>query len=379
MPPISTPPPPREKAITIEALFLVVLVVRLTAHFALPQPLHGDAWSSFTVARGLAAGVWPLADAGPQSFHAIGYPVVIAAFFALFGASTDVAFGVNLGLAMISALLVQGVARQLGLRDTGQKMALLGYALWLPGIWDCTLVVRENLGVPLMLLSAWLALRLLREGGRTDLALAAGATWGAGVLTSPSLLPLIAGPVLALLLSRRGWRVPVAAVALAAGAALMLAPWGWISGELPGMPASGAFATLAVGSGAPLPLPPIDSPAMDETLTRLAMFWWPHVPQIGTAGLSRAMIYMRFGEVAQYALIFTFGFTGLLAADTVRRQRAVMGALIAGFWLLGGSGVLGEAYRDPVMPLLIVLAAAVLSELIYRRPARRPAMRPLTR
>jgi hypothetical protein len=53
------------------------------------------------------------------------------------------------------------------------------------------------------------------------------------------------------------------------------------------------------------------------------------------------------------------------------RQRAVIGVLILGFWLLGGSSLVGDAYRDPVMPLLIVLAAAVLSEMLYRRPLSR--------
>lgn len=331
------------------------------------------------MARALAAGLWPIADAGPQAIQALGYPVLLAPFFALFGSSAQVAFSVNLGLAMVSALLVWQVARQMGLRDTGQKLALLGYGLWLPGIWDCTLVVRENLGVPLMLSSAWLALRILREGPRTDLALASGAVWGVGLLTGPSLLPLIAAPVLALVLGKSGWRAPVAVFALAAGAALSLAPWGWLSGSLPGMPASGTLATLAVGSGAPLPLPAIDTQPFDDTLGRLAMFWWPHFPDASGNALSRAMTYMRIGEVTQYILIFTLGFAGLVAAHTMGRQRAVIGVLILGFWLLGGSSVLGDAYRDPVMPLLIVLTAAVLSDMLYRRPAPRHTLRPVHR
>jgi len=376
-------PAPREKAITVEALLLVMLVARLTAHFDLPQPLHGEALTNFTMARAFATGLWP----GAEITHAIGYPLVMAPFFALLGADTGVAFGVNLALAMVSALLVWAVARQMGLRETGQKLALLGYGLWLPGIWDCTLLVRENLGTPLMLMTAWLALRLLREGPRTDLALGAGAVWGAGLLTGAALLPLIVAPVLAVLLSGHGaraglrqtLRLPVAAVAMAAGTALMLAPWGWVSGALPGMSAGATFVTLAAGSGAPVPLPALDAPAIDETLGHLAMFWWPHFPMSGHDALSRAMTYMRIGEVTQYVTIFTLGFAGLVAARTMARQRLVIGALIVSFWVLGGSRMLGEGYRDPVMPLLIVLSAAVLSDLIYKRPARRPARRPALR
>jgi MFS family permease len=368
-------PAPREKAITVEMLLLVVVVARLTAHFALPQPLQGEALTNFTMARAFATGQWPGADLS----HAIGYPLVIAPFFALFGADAVVAFGVNLTLALLSALLVGAVARQIGLRESGQKLALLGYALWLPGIWDCTLLVRENLGTPLMLLTAWIALRLLRQGPCTDLALGAGMVWGAGLLTGASLLPLIAAPVLAVLMGGRGWRAPVAVAALAAGAALMLAPWGWVSGALPGMSAGATFVTLSAGSGVPLPLPALDAPTMDATLGRLAMFWWPHFPDPGHDALSRAMTYMRIGEVTQYVTLFTLGFAGLVAAHTVARQRLVIGALIATFWVLGGSRMLGEGYRDPVMPLLIVLSAAVLSELIYNRPAAPARMHPLPR
>jgi hypothetical protein len=43
------------------------------------------------------------------------------------------------------------------------------------------------------------------------------------------------------------------------------------------------------------------------------------------------------------------------------RQRAVIGVLIAACWLLGGS--LAASLSRPVMPLLIVLAAAVVAEL----------------
>jgi hypothetical protein len=41
-----------------------------------------------------------------QMAGSIGYPAVLAPFFALFGNAGSVAFGVNLGLAILSALLV---------------------------------------------------------------------------------------------------------------------------------------------------------------------------------------------------------------------------------------------------------------------------------
>jgi hypothetical protein len=370
-------PAPREKAITFEALLLVVLVARITAHFALPQPLQGEALNNFTLARALSAGQWPLGEAAPHMLHGAGYPLVLAPFFAMFGARAGVAFGVNLLLALGSALLVWAVAGRLGLREGGRKLALLGYGLWLPGIWDCTLLVRENLGTPLLLLSAWLGLRLLREGPRLDLALGAGLAWGAGLLTGAWLSPLIVAPGLALVLTgRRGWRLPVAGAALAAGAGLMLTSWSWIGATLQGMPQPTALALLAAGAAPTMPMGPSlalpDAPTFDATLGRLAMFWWPHFPEAGQDALSRAMTYMRIGEVTQYVALFTLGFAGLVGARTMVRQRLVVGMLILGFWVLGGSRVLGDGYRDPVMPLLIVLSAGVLCALVDHR-ARAPA------
>jgi len=379
---MSVPPPaPRlkEKAITFEALLLIVMVTRIAAHFALPQTLTGEELTSFTAARELANGQWPSWSLGTQALHTLGYPLLLAPVMALAGATTEVAFSVNLALAMISALLVWQVARQLGLRDTGQKLSLLGYALWLPGIWNCTLVTRENLGTALLLLSAWLALRLLREGPRLTLALAAGAAWAAGLLTEPSLLPAISAPVLALVLAGQGWRLPAGALALAAGAALMLGPWSWISGAMAEIPGT-VLATLAASANAAV----ADTPHVafglqpwDVAIGHLAQFWMPHMPDAGHA-TSRAITLMRVGEVTQYVLIFTLGLAGLVAAHTMKRQRAVLAMLIAACWVVNGSLSVDSSYRDPLMPLLIVLAAAVVAELAYHRPARRNRMTALT-
>jgi CHASE2 domain-containing sensor protein len=101
------------------------------------------------------------------------------------------------------------------------------------------------------------------------------------------------------------------------------------------------------------------------------------MPDAGHA-TSRAITLMRMGEVTQYVLIFTLGLAGLVAAHTMKRQRAVLAMLIAACWVVNGSLSVDSSYRDPLMPLLIVLAAAVVAELAYHRPARRTPMTALT-
>jgi hypothetical protein len=125
-------------------VLLLVVTIRLAAHFALPQPLQSDGLAYFTLAQTMADGGWPVDNLGQHAFYSIGYPLVLTPFFALFGASAQVAFGVNLALALVAGMLVVMVAAQAGLGDLGRKLALLGYALWLPGIWNCTMVARKT-------------------------------------------------------------------------------------------------------------------------------------------------------------------------------------------------------------------------------------------
>ena len=66
----------------------------------------------------------------------------------------------------------------------------------------------------------------------------------------------------------------------------------------------------------------------------------------------------------------------LLVGDLLltERRRWVLGVAIAGFWGLHGAAYIIPRYRDPVMPLLIVLAAGVLAEILQSRRARAAAL-----
>jgi hypothetical protein len=191
------------------------------------------------------------------------------------------------------------VARH-GLRETGQK---LGYA-WLSG---CTLVVRENLGVPLMLASAWLALRCCakaadRSGaglgrgvgrGDADGALAAAADRGAGSGAGAGLGRMARATGIG---PGGGRGADPGAMGLAQRRSARHAR------HRAGHAGGGDRAVAS-------PLPP-DLHPFDATLGRLVMFWWPHLPDAGPHALSRAMTYMRIGEVTQYITLFTLGLPG---------------------------------------------------------------------
>ena len=67
----------------------------------------------------------------------------------------------------------------------------------------------------------------------------------------------------------------------------------------------------------------------------------------------------------------TLAVLGLALPGVARTHRVVILSAIGGFWLLHGIAYIIERYRDPVMPLLIVLAAGALAEIVTHRMTQR--------
>ena len=103
------------------------------------------------------------------------------------------------------------------------------------------------------------------------------------------------------------------------------------------------------------------------SLRKLALFWAPNLPDSGDFASSKAVALIRLGEVAQYLLLVTLGGFALMSKAVAGQRRAVLAALIGGFWLLHGLAYIIPRYRDPVMPLLIVLAAGLLTQIFHHR------------
>ena len=378
-----------EAALSFKSLLLFALALRIAAHFALPQTPAGEALVIFTRAATIAAGHPSAVIPALQAAPAIGYPLFLAPFFALFGPSAAVVFVANLLLAAISTLLIRAVARACGLSNFGQQLAMLGYAAWLPGIWNCTMLAPENLLTPLLLAVTWLAVEL---GGETGAPLprsrelyygaGSGLAWGAAWLTASSALPLIAAPLLALGLNGR-WRLRTITpplLALGAAAAIVLAPWAVTTRNPVAAPGSATqlVARLSSGNRSAVPDGRMEAAAPGDLLTHpvraaegvgrgMVLFWWPNLPDRADFTRSGAIALVRAGEVTQYLLLVMLGLAAITTGPIEGRRRAVLAVVIAGCWGLHGGAYLIQRYRDPVMPLLIVLAASVLAEFLQRR------------
>ena len=207
------------------AIFALALALRLL-HFrevALHDPyytlptvddLQYDAWARRLAAgEGLPDGVLYL---GP------GYPLFMAAVYALFGPSLPAVKAVQAVLGAVSAVLVFGVARELFDRRVAFVAGLLAAFHAMLVFYGGTLMT-VNLKVPLVLGLVWALIRAFRHPGAARFALA-GLLLGLATLVQQTILPLAPlaagwiqfGPTAAAPLARRlGWTASFA-VAVAA-------------------------------------------------------------------------------------------------------------------------------------------------------------------
>lgn len=385
-----------------------VVAIRLAVLLVMPQPVQSDAAAYFAMAESLAAG-GPMRDMfGQIAFYSPGYPLILAPFFALLGSHVGVARAVNLVLAAITALLLHRLTLRLSGSRTAALLAVLGYAIWLPSLLAAATLAKENLSTPLLLAFLLATLAVVEGKQIARAAFIAGLCFGGGLLAGASSLLTVTALVVVLWMRRR---VPIAkaASAFVAAALLVTGPWLTHTATHFGQPtlatnggfnlylgnnpaATGAFVSIAdtpagprweamretlgeAGSASALGREAqawaLANPARVAELAalKLAWFWAPNVPDAReTATLRDAII--RWGDVGQHVLILGFGLVGLWLIRA-RPEAMPVAVLITSFWALHALAYVMVRYREPVMPILIALAASALTRLIApRRPSR---------
>ncbi|GAA4770839.1 hypothetical protein GCM10023219_16960 [Stakelama sediminis] len=401
------------------AIFAVTL--RLAGVWVLNQPLESDSLSYFTMAQGLAERGELLDIYGQQAFYSAGYPLLLAPFFMVLGSSVSVALSVNMLLCAVSTWLIYRLALALSRNRGAGLLAATVYALWFPGLWNATMLAKENLSTPLLLGIALCAIGIARGERPMGTALVGGLLWGGALVTGGSALLLCAGVAVALLML---WRVrgnfaPAFAGGLCfiAGAALILTPWLYATDQMVGRPvlttnaafnlylgnnpaATGKFVSISdtpmgrdwevtrlrlgeVGNADRLQAEALrwigENPgrAAELAMLKLAFFWQPNLPDAEDFSASKAVASIRLFEVIQYALILLFGFAAFRSRLIASDGRWIFAAMIAGFWLIHAAAYIITRYRDPAIPLLIVMGAipvaAWLEQLTTRRTVRHAA------
>ncbi|WP_428627331.1 ArnT family glycosyltransferase [Sphingopyxis sp.] len=397
------------------AIVLLAMALRLAGAWVLQHPLNSDPLAYFTMAQGLAERGELTDMYGQKAFYSAGYPLLLAPFFKALGSSVGTAIAANLLLCAISIWLIYKLTVALsGLRGAGLIAAAI-YALWFPGLWNATMLAKENLSTPFLLGITLCAIAIARGERPAGAALVAGLLWGAALVTGGSALLLCLGVAVALLMLMRARArfAPAFAAGLCfiIGAVLMLAPWLYTTDLMVGRPvlttnaafnlylgnnpaATGRFVSIAdtplakdwdstrlrlgeAGNADRLQGEALNwikanpGRAAELAALKLAYFWQPNLPDARDFAVSKALASIRLIEVAQYGLILLIGLLAFRSRQIASDGKWIFAAMIAGFWLIHAAAYIIVRYRDPVIPLLIIMAAIPVTAWVERLAARR--------
>lgn len=405
----------RTAARLLAIIIAAALALRVLAGMVLAQPLESDSLAYFTMAQGLADHGMLADQYGQHAFYSAGYPLLLTPFFALFGSSVALALAVNLLLAALSLWLVCRFAGLLAGRREAGLLAAAVFALWFPGVWNATMLAKENLSTPLFLALALCALHIARGQRPMSTALAAGALWGAALVTGGSALPLClgVGASLILLWRREGRFTPAlrAGLVFTLGALAVLTPWLTATQAMIGRPvlttnapfnlylgnnpaATGKFVSIAetplgkdweatrlrLGEAANADrlqgealrwIAANPSGASELALRKLVYFWAPNLPDAADFAVSRAIASIRVLEVLQYLAILVVGLLAFRSTRIARGDKWIVAAMIAGFWLIHALAYIIVRYRDPAIPLLIAMASVPVAGWLRQITERR--------
>jgi 4-amino-4-deoxy-L-arabinose transferase-like glycosyltransferase len=400
----------------LAAIIVFAIALRVAAIFVLNRPLESDALSYFTMAKTLAERGVIIDNFGQHAFYSAGYPLLLTPFFMMFGSSVGVALAVNMALTAVSIWLVFRLGVALSGNFEAGLLAAAVFALWFPGVWNAGVVAKENFSTPLLLGLTLCAVAIARVGNARRWALMAGLIWGAALITGGSALLLCAGVGMALiLLWRKLVRARFAPVAGAAiwfilGAAIVLTPWLYATDRMVGRPmlttnaafnlylgnnpaATGRFVSIAdtamgadweatrerlgeVGNADRLQAAAVawvkDNPERAGALAvrKLGYFWEPNVPDAADFTASGTVAAIRVVEVLQYLVIVVAGVLAFRSRLVARDGKWVIAAMIVGFWAIHASAYVIARYRDPVIPLLIVMASVPMAAWLRKRVVR---------
>lgn len=196
--------------------------------------------------RGLVTDDWRYGE-GLRAYFPPLYPILLAGFWSLFGASALSTLVLHSAIDLLAAWCIADAGRRLGDARTG-RIAALAYLAWPAFALSAGIPQKESLTLLLALLLLRGAIVWLgdNEDGRRRWrhGLAIGLWWGLLSLAQPSLALMPA--VVALMLIRQAGFAPVVRLGLMAMPALLLvlAPW-WVRNWL----LFGAFVPFTTASG----------------------------------------------------------------------------------------------------------------------------------
>jgi 4-amino-4-deoxy-L-arabinose transferase-like glycosyltransferase len=221
------------RPVFLTLLLAAALAVRLGVLLAVrdvhvgPEAVAGAEGAQHNaIARHIAQGKgYTDATGHPTAVRAPGFPVFLAALYAVAGEWPVMVYLTCCLLGAASCLLAYLLARELLSEGWARLIGVLA-VVNLPHVYLATVYAPDNLFIPLLLLSAWLVVRHLKRDSFPSL-VAAGIVLGYAALTRPAALLLLPVFLLAILWSqwrRRSWLLTPAA-ALTVSFFSVIFPW----------------------------------------------------------------------------------------------------------------------------------------------------------
>lgn len=410
--------------VAVGSLAVVALLIRLACVLYLHEQPYDDFRDYFVMASGLHDGTGVRDSLGHYAVMNAGYPMFLAAVFLLAGNSVDVATYANAFLGALSVLCVYWVGARILWSRHAAYVAAAAWAIYLPAIRYAEHLGKENLMTPLVLLQLLFTVYYLHSERRALCAAGAGASIGFQALVGSSALAIAPVSVLGIAFAAAGWRTKardLLVLSLVAGGAV--APWLYRNYDVIGAAVlnnNGGF-NLYLGNNenatgmwmsiAQTPLGPhwnalqatrgeaaADRIAAQHAIRYIArhplqtlaldlrkawLFWYPPVHERNedlVPALASAPAEKRLRDVwlIQYCVIAPLALAAVAFwfRRDYRRRAPQLWMLLAGialYWSVHVVFFVQFRYREPIMPLVVLVAAQGVhfAVLWYRQRAGR--------
>lgn len=393
-------------------LVCIGLALRATVIASYSHTIESDELAYRSMASNLLGGKGVVDNMGNYAMYNVGYPLfVLAPTFFAFGDSILAARIFNAVLGGLSITLCYALASAAGAGRVGKLLAAGIWALYLPASIYSVYLLKENLMVPLILAVMWCALRF-QKAPSGWLAAGCGLLFGMIALSGNAALSMVAAVMIAVLLAPMSIRQRLGHAALILlVASAVVAPWMIRNMHAIGAPvlntnsgfnlylgnnpaATGMFVSIKDTprgesweslrkTGEVLASETLKNEAItwitenpstfvSLALKKAAYFWTPPLHE-GKGKQSTAEKAVRLMWVLQFLALAAAALGSLTMTRLRNQQLLILWLAITGYTAVHMLFYVIFRYREPIMPIVGIIAALVLESLIVRWRERTPS------
>ena len=388
------------------AIVAVGIVFRVAAIAGFNHSPQSDELAYQSMALNLISGNGIIDNMGNYAMYNVGYPLlVLSPAFIIFGEQLLVAKLANLILGVVSIFLCYLTAKEAGAGRLGRLLAAAAWAIYLPASVYGVYLAKENLMTPLMLGVIWCALRLTKDP-TWKISVICGVLFGLLALTGSAALALVCLVLLALILCKISFshRLGLGMLILLVSM-VVTTPWlarNWRVIGAPVLNTNGGF-NLYLGNNpaatgwfvsiADTPRGPTwnelrlsGEVQASEILKQEAVSWikehpseflllafkkavylWMPPFHEGKGQGSTAETVIRIMWLTQFLILVAVAIASLVLLPLKNSQLAILWLAIASYTMLHMLFYIIFRYREPIMPVIVIIAGLAVEFFITAR------------